>query len=226
MTDGSIPARAGEPPEPCCIRKLDRVYPRACGGTPLDQPGRRGRLGLSPRVRGNRNHVDNEPAHIRSIPARAGEPGDLASPAPTNRVYPRACGGTTCRGAVLCAGVGLSPRVRGNPAQHRGPPPLVRSIPARAGEPRPGSRRLRRPGVYPRACGGTRARLGEIIFFMGLSPRVRGNLPRPLRHAGRVGSIPARAGEPATPNLTHPIGPVYPRACGGTAEHGGPDDAG
>ena len=51
---GSIPARAGEPDTSQIAWVVDRVYPRACGGTDLlDDAGEREK-GLSPRVRGNR----------------------------------------------------------------------------------------------------------------------------------------------------------------------------
>ena len=35
---GSIPARAGEPVSGAVTSRLPPVYPRACGGTPPDQP--------------------------------------------------------------------------------------------------------------------------------------------------------------------------------------------
>ena len=51
----------------------------------------------------------------------------------------------------------------------------------------------------------------------GLSPRVRGNLPVGTGLAEKVGSIPARAGEPCLALLAACIRQgVYPRACGGT----------
>ena len=50
---GSIPARAGEPKcLPVCYGN-DRVYPRACGGTPSTRICTNRQDGLSPRVRGN-----------------------------------------------------------------------------------------------------------------------------------------------------------------------------
>ena len=70
--------------------------------------------GLSPRVRGNpgigRPH---RPGH-GSIPACAGEPRWGRRACPDGRVYPRVCGGTLAEGVVREAGLGLSPRVRGN----------------------------------------------------------------------------------------------------------------
>ena len=71
---GSIPARAGEPLIAAPLAIQNKVYPRACGGTPsrLGGPGRA--PGLSPRVRGNRLSAPVRHPYLGSIPARAGEP--------------------------------------------------------------------------------------------------------------------------------------------------------
>ena len=53
---GSIPARAGEPTGKDLSQALLRVYPRACGGTNEMDAAITRSWGLSPRVRGNRNH--------------------------------------------------------------------------------------------------------------------------------------------------------------------------
>ena len=151
-------------------------------------------------------------------------------------VYPRACGGTRTESEVAIWIAGLSPRVRGNhPAVVVGR--LVDgSIPARAGEPWSPPTRARSRQVYPRACGGTGDHLGPGCVARGLSPRVRGNLVSQKPPTIWVGSIPARAGEPADARDARLIGgsiparagepaqalsrpgpyAVYPRACGGT----------
>ena len=120
--------------------------------------------------------------------------------------------------------MGLSPRVRGNPHRLDRAGDFRRSIPARAGEPRPSGTSATRSRVYPRACGGTRLLPAPGGLDLGLSPRVRGN-PRDLGrgHALR-GSIPARAGEPSSSRLRGLCVWVYPRACGGTALVGSPTD--
>ena len=51
--------------------------------------------------------------------------------------------------------------------------------------------------VYPRVCGGTRARSAGEPKAHGLSPRVRGNLSGVISVVSCVGSIPACAGEPS-----------------------------
>ena len=50
---GSIPACAGEPEAHGIARRVFKVYPRVCGGTPTLQDMLRRSNGLSPRVRGN-----------------------------------------------------------------------------------------------------------------------------------------------------------------------------
>ena len=111
---------------------------------------------------------------------------------------------------------GLSPRLRGNRVQPAPECPVVRSIPAPAGEPRRNGEADVRYTVYPRACGGTRRRRRLAHSSTGLSPRLRGNRWHrdPPRGAGR--SIPAPAGEPSATNTVRLRGGVYPRACGGT----------
>ena len=182
--------------EPRWIRHR-RVYPRAGGGTivvPRTSAGSRragggtvmrgrsaNRQGLSPRGRGNL-HI-GRPIVGGSIPARAGEPCTfLKAPAragepwrPSQRVYPRAGGGTAIK--VEVEGLERSPTIWDTRAMIR-----IGSIPARAGD--------RRRQVHASSVGSIPARAGEPgspRWFgcgppvKGLSPRGRGNpwLPSP-----------------------------------------------
>ena len=70
---GSIPARAGEPGLLGSASTL---------------------LGLSPRLRGNPPFEYLNCPFGGSIPARAGEPVEPSGRVTSDRVYPRACGGT------------------------------------------------------------------------------------------------------------------------------------
>ena len=173
-------------------------------------------LGLSPRVRGNRESLDLERKEIRSIPACAGEP--LVNPLIllNAMVYPRVCGGTVIEADTTRGCVGLSPRVRGNPSPPGCKQIGLGSIPACAGEPTAVQTSIGKEQVYPRVCGGTTAEGEFVLEESGLSPRVRGNqlLDTVFHHCLR--SIPACAGEPRRlyPTITTP--PVYPRVCGGT----------
>ena len=214
---GSIPACAGEPPSWLPRASSGTVYPRVCGGTPLLLVLGSHRVGLSPRVRGNRGLIVGEIDGDGSIPACAGEPSRQAAPPPFRRVYPRVCGGTAPRASSRSPRKGLSPRVRGN----RDGVAVVEagggSIPACAGEPPVFDLALFEVGVYPRVCGGTGATAGVGGAQKGLSPRVRGNRSCSPAPASVGGSIPACAGEPKPTSKRKCSARVYPRVCGGTA---------
>ena len=213
---GSIPAPAGEPTGSVRKSLPFWVYPRACGGTRVRTLRKLQREGLSPRLRGNL-----EPAAFFLIPkgsihAPAGEPPTQHDGAKSYSVYPRACGGTFLAGAGLRYGLGLSPRLRGNPAAQPAGRPAPGSIPAPAGEPTTCCCRARSRTVYPRACGGTKSVLGVRNRDKGLSPRLRGNHRAVSELPVEFRSIPAPAGEPTLLPRSICMGSVYPRACGGT----------
>ena len=196
---GSIPARAGEPFGAMITGRLQRVYPRACGGTPIPTLQCALCKGLSPRVRGNPNSRTGTNGQGRSIPARAGEPSDDPVAGQQDRVYPRACGGTGTCVRPLFHSWGLSPRVRGNRSRSPRRHDPRWSIPARAGEPLFAGSRAVMLKVYPRACGGTHRPSSKVPTRSGLSPRVRGNHPTSREELDMTRSIPARAGEPRLP---------------------------
>ena len=132
----SIPAHAGEPAPWHADAEYQRVYPRPRGGTRREERERRVKNGLSPPTRGNRANVRRQVFLRRSIPAHAGEPRDMRSPAQPPRVYPRPRGGTdSCRPVIRASG-GLSPPTRGNPPLFTAALFQTRSIPAHAGEPK------------------------------------------------------------------------------------------
>ena len=190
----SIPASAGEPAIIRSAAGRQRVYPRECGGTPIPAHPSRPQTGLSPRVRGNRSQINRCKPSNRSIPASAGEPtihhGQRVSP----RVYPRECGGTYTTDNQKGTLQGLSPRVRGNPPGGFLCHSAIRSIPASAGEPNGTTSPRPSHTVYPRECGGTWGSPPDCLPYIGLSPRVRGNLSMPARALATARSIPASAG--------------------------------
>ena len=112
----SIPACTGKP---ACRRdndRRDRVYPRVYGETFAVTERSSSSIGLSPRVRGNRRwSVCRGPRH-RSIPACTGKPRLAAARRPWPTVYPRVYGETGNVRKRDLQDLGLSPRVRGNPA--------------------------------------------------------------------------------------------------------------
>ena len=151
----------------------------------------------------------------RSIPARAGEPVLWPSPDGLIRVDPRACGGAPALSVIVASNGGRSPRVRGSPLLSRLTVWLSWSIPARAGEPTPTQSHWRPLGVDPRACGGADRWNDPFSCFMGRSPRVRGSQVVGQCPEADAGSIPARAGEPASQAAVTSALKVDPRACGG-----------
>ena len=74
VVGGLFPAGAGEPRLGAGLSTFEEVYPRGCGGTSVNASVKTTHSGLSPRVRGNREHPLVEVNHVRSIPAGAGEP--------------------------------------------------------------------------------------------------------------------------------------------------------
>ena len=132
---GSIPACAGEPREAAESRRSRRVYPRVCGGTHGGGIASLRFPGLSPRVRGNPELRAPRREGAGSIPACAGEPEGLELAGLPLEVYPRVCGGTTPDTLKRYPPLGLSPRVRGNPALNHRRRGGLGSIPACAGEP-------------------------------------------------------------------------------------------
>ena len=214
---GSIPAPAGEPWSQAARWTSRRVYPRACGGTKRVECHAYPPLGLSPRLRGNRQRLSALWDKGGSIPAPAGEPGRARSNSSVGSVYPRACGGTSYVNVGHNPSSGLSPRLRGN--QYRCVLSRVcrRSIPAPAGEPSVSRARRSCARVYPRACGGTLIMRMMSPLKSGLSPRLRGNHGEVAQVLVWQRSIPAPAGEPRPRETYGRLFKVYPRACGGTA---------
>ena len=172
--------------------------------------------GLSPRVRGNRPLRTMDGVVIGSIPACAGEPARSSARLVWHRVYPRVCGGTSNPIASASRNTGLSPRVRGNQYRYSIAQYNAGSIPACAGEPSGLMRKTKSGWVYPRVCGGTFEDSLDLIEGWGLSPRVRGNPPRPAENPTPRRSIPACAGEPPCSPVAYHVSKVYPRVCGGT----------
>ena len=212
----SIPACAGEPGTARKTRSVSGVYPRVCGGTnPCASPVTTG-VGLSPRVRGNRNAARGVAVRIRSIPACAGEPLLKVLVMVQFPVYPRVCGGTAATKPSDITSTGLSPRVRGNRTLRNMRRTVRRSIPACAGEPLELRTKLAHSAVYPRVCGGTRLYSHHVWLNWGLSPRVRGNPRSGSLRTHILRSIPACAGEPAYSIAMAMPREVYPRVCGGT----------
>ena len=64
-------------------------------------------------------------------------------------------------------------------------------------------------------CGGAQSAVVEAFGVAGLSPRVRGSLPKTIPDMAQIRSIPACAGEPIEGKGKRSEKQVYPRVCGG-----------
>ena len=172
------------------------------------------RGGPSPRARGSRRHVDPHLLRVRSIPAGAGKPRQLARLDGLHGVHPRGRGEACTDGTSMRYDSGPSPRARGSPASPLALGAQRRSIPAGAGKPCSSTRRPSLSTVHPRGRGEARVAPGRALSSPGPSPRARGSR---VGHGGgraRFGSIPAGAGKP--PNRSRGIRPgrVHPRGRG------------
>ena len=196
IEDGSIPARAGKPVTILAFCFLQRVYPRPCGEALASSLYSSSIARLSPPVRGSQLTETEASREKRSIPARAGKPSAATSTTRRRRVYPRPCGEATKVVTLPDSTAGLSPPVRGSHPSRRWPRRRARSIPARAGKPRPGVQESGRAEVYPRPCGEAYRARNRRARNRGLSPPVRGSRCEEDRDVRITGSIPARAGKP------------------------------
>ena len=152
---------------------------------------------------------------IKAIPACAGKPILPASACRSRRDYPRGYGEARAIRGGYYPIMGLSPRMRGSPAQAHRRGALRGIIPAYAGEPSSSGIRPAPRGDYPRVCGGADETTGEWEAATGLSPRMRGSRGRAFLRPHAVGIIPAYAGEPIS-RTAGSAGPRdYPRVCGG-----------
>ena len=111
-------------------------------------------------------------------------------------VYPRVYGGTLMNLIDVICVSGLSPCVRGNQSHEDPELNRVRSIPVCTGEPSSYVLYSYHMPVYPRVYGGTLSGGFDRGADQGLSPCVRGNLPRLATPSHAQRSIPVCTGEP------------------------------
>ena len=150
------------------------------------------------------------------IPARTGQPWTPFGTRRESGAYPRSHGATF---SEIFGGVqylGLSPLARGNLLGALGLQRTNGPIPARTGQPQPGSQCHRPPGAYPRSHGATVPWMAPPTVIVGLSPLARGNLSGWKFLQLRCGPIPARTGQPRNPPALQPPQRAYPRSHGAT----------
>ena len=215
---GPIPANAGEPSSSQLASLISGAYPRERGGTCIRPQNGHRLLGLPPRTRGNRLRRRSHRRPRGPIPANAGEPDLAGVDCLDQGAYPRERGGTGDGTLHQVAGLGLSPRTRGNLLCWINRGVWSGPIPANAGEPRPARPSRSRLGAYPRERGGTTPGEAASGQTWGLSPRTRGNLNQALLVGNPRGPIPANAGEPRKGCHASHSRWAYPRERGGTID--------
>ena len=176
MSDGPIPACAGQPLRALAPIAPSWAYPRVCGATALSACACACFAGLSPRVRGNLAHAADGESSSGPIPACAGQPLNPSGLSLGFWAYPRVCGATKRTYGYFSSRRGLSPRVRGNLLRCPAIANNVGPIPACAGQPSGLDWGNQCPWAYPRVCGATPLFVIDECHVSGLSPRVRGNL--------------------------------------------------
>ena len=177
-------------------------------------------MGLSPRGRGKPSRAAVGAAHIRSIPAWAGETDSLCRERRRLEVYPRVGGGNSIASCIANLSRGLSPRGRGKRLCACRLQLCLGSIPAWAGETHRNTNASSAATVYPRVGGGNESTLYKAIQGYGLSPRGRGKRVLSADMRKRWGSIPAWAGETSCSRGRFWQQKVYPRVGGGNHRRG------
>ncbi len=153
-------------------------------------------------------------ARRRIIPAHAGQTNSVPAKRSSHADHPRACGANVMVPSACMLMVGSSPRMRGK----RHPPspcnPVMRIIPAHAGQTVSNSSRTSARSDHPRACGANPALSVMTAAPAGSSPRMRGKLGFGFDSFRQRRIIPAHAGQTSRTPTPTPTVSDHPRACG------------
>ena len=191
---GIIPAYAGNTSQCAALRALLRDHPRVCGEH-LYRPFSGGySRGSSPRMRGTRKEVSDEPKGLGIIPAYAGNTMDLIRAMAVLRDHPRVCGEHVRLSSPSSRESGSSPRMRGTPREGAYGKAIDGIIPAYAGNTRFCPSLSKRSRDHPRVCGEHRPSGWIALVMSGSSPRMRGTRRIFRLVSSRMGIIPAYAG--------------------------------
>ena len=211
---GIIPAYAGntQPVSPC--RQCNRDHPRVCGEHNDDTTPDYGDVGSSPRMRGTLGRRVVGLCLVGIIPAYAGNTTARNASTKAKRDHPRVCGEHSRRGSAGLSFGGSSPRMRGTPFVVIAVTVWRGIIPAYAGNTLPVLPNPFSPRDHPRVCG----EHGEIDVCMagnmGSSPRMRGTRQERVERRGRLGIIPAYAGNTRRESTAAQYPEDHPRVCG------------
>ena len=182
-----------------------------------------GAFGSSPRARGTLVYPRLGNRCLRFIPARAGNAKSGSTTACARSVHPRARGERDPQTGQSSGIAGSSPRARGTPYRLELLQPLIRFIPARAGNAAPEPLAHVQQTVHPRARGERGIETLRELFDRGSSPRARGTRQLVHRFLDLLGFIPARAGNACMTHASMIGRAVHPRARGERPVYADPD---
>ena len=211
---GIIPAYAGNTMEPICRAVYSGDHPRVCGEH--SNPAKDGvwGTGSSPRMRGTRDRRSDRRVQPGIIPAYAGNTSNTKSKVRPPRDHPRVCGEHLPARRNIPVRMGSSPRMRGTPRVAPCAGAVMGIIPAYAGNTSDILGGMFNHSDHPRVCGEhTQSPLPQAAF-PGSSPRMRGTLDQRHHRNGRLGIIPAYAGNTSVPSGTIIPSRDHPRVCG------------
>ena len=194
VRDRFIPAWAGNTRSPRLKPCWCSVHPRVGGEHPAKLRTVLRSVGSSPRGRGTLEEYRYRTAHIRFIPAWAGNTFRYPAEALPTTVHPRVGGEHIAGGGVTASENGSSPRGRGTPVARTTTRCRRRFIPAWAGNTSCGTPGGSAHTVHPRVGGEHAPRRTPFRHRTGSSPRGRGTHSQGAPAAPENRFIPAWAG--------------------------------
>ena len=211
---GIIPAYAGNTSGYPYRRWRSWDHPRVCGEHKVDDSTGEGAWGSSPRMRGTHSRCRRAANVTGIIPAYAGN--TMMTPRLTTATWdhPRVCGEHQCPANSAGTAGGSSPRMRGTLQTWLGGLVFRGIIPAYAGNTTNCWGCRNRSRDHPRICG--EHALAGIMFSWrpGSSPRMRGTRQERVERRGRLGIIPAYAGNTRRESTAAQYPEDHPRVCG------------
>ena len=171
-----IPAHAGQTDLPYGRAIESTDHPRACGANAHQRGGQHAQTGSSPRMRGKLFGTPDTWNHPRIIPAHAGQTHRQTIRDSSRADHPRACGANQLRQSRYSPPGGSSPRMRGKRFVPWDTQPILRIIPAHAGQTRNACMNGPAFSDHPRACGANSGSRLPSTSTSGSSPRMRGKL--------------------------------------------------
>ena len=214
LSNGIIPACAGNTSHHFCVHIRVWDHPRMCGEHACTRGRWAGLWGSSPHVRGTPFTLFKPFRRPGIIPACAGNTGGVDATVCDGRDHPRMCGEHLFDVYLLLDYLGSSPHVRGTLQPQRVRRLIFGIIPACAGNTDCPQRIRRLHWDHPRMCGEHARVICSNTNPPGSSPHVRGTLVFLMSFRLKTGIIPACAGNTCRPCRAPWQNRDHPRMCG------------